>query len=116
MDFRWAAPSTSSPRLFPLFDRADLARVFHRGFRDHPGYAVAADTLFVIGGTRAGELAGEEVCSLADDGPAQLTAGVRWCAEIGLGPRRPHHRWQPRRVPPRTRPGNPDVTQDWTTP
>ncbi|SEF19869.1 hypothetical protein SAMN05421837_101134 [Amycolatopsis pretoriensis] len=90
-----ATTVTLPPRPFPLFDRADHERFFHRDFRDHLRYSFAADTLFVIGSRRAFELAGEEVRSLVEDGPAQLAAGVHWCAEIGLGPWKQHHRRNP---------------------
>jgi hypothetical protein len=77
-------------------ERADHERFF----RDHLRYAFAADTSSVIGSRPAFALAG------AEDGPAQLEAGIHRCAEIGLGPGEP--------VPP-PEPGR-WVTQDWTTP
>lgn len=111
-----ATTVTLPPRPFPVFERADHDRLFHQDFHDHLRYAFAADTLFLIGSRRAFELAGEQVRSLAEDGPAQLAAGVHWCAEIGLGPGKPHHRRNPAALlHVHLREGR-SVTQDWTTP
>ncbi len=69
-------------RLPAVFERADHERFF----RDHLKHAFAADTLSVIGSRPAFELAG------AEDGPAQLDAGIHRRAEIGLGPGNPYRR------------------------
>ena len=86
---------TLPPRPVPAFGRADHERLHHEDFRDHLRYAFAADTLFLIGSRRAYELAAENVRALAEDGPAHLVAGTHCCAEIGLGPWKPHHRRNP---------------------
>ena len=59
----------------------------HREFRDHLRWAIAADTLFLIGSRRAYELAAESVRALAEDSSAHLAEwpGVHHCIEIGIG-------------------------------
>lgn len=88
---------TLPPRPFRPFEREDYERFFHREFRDHLHWAVAADTLFVIGSRLAYELAGEEVRALAEEGPARLAEapGTHCCAEIGLGPWNPYRARNP---------------------
>lgn len=96
---RLSPPATTTvtlpPRPFPVLARADHERFFHQDFRDHLRYAFAADTLFLVGSRRAYELAAEVVRALAEEGPAHLVAGTHFCAEIGLGPWKPHHRRNP---------------------
>ncbi|MEV6639038.1 hypothetical protein [Amycolatopsis sp. NPDC051371] len=96
---RLSPPAVSTVTLprrpFPVFGRADHERFFHQDFRDHLRYAFAADTLFLIGSRRAYELAAENVRALAEDGPAHLAGETHVCAEIGLGPWKPHHRRNP---------------------
>lgn len=78
---------TLPPHPFPEFAPAEHWRRGHRGFHDHLRWAVAADTLFLIGSRHAYELAGAEVRALAEDLPARLAAAptAHHCVEIGLG-------------------------------
>jgi hypothetical protein len=64
-------------RPFPVFDRADHDRRYHREFRDLLRWDVAADTLFVTGSRLAFNLAGEELRMLAEDVPALLAKNPR---------------------------------------
>lgn len=93
---RLSAPAKSTvtlpPRPFRSFGPAERERSFHRDFRDHLRWAVAADTLFLIGSRLAYELAGEQVRELVEDGPAHLAAGLHCCSELGLGRWNSHHR------------------------
>ncbi len=84
---------TLPARAFPEFGREDHARTHHQGFRDHLDWAVAADTLFVIGSRHVYELQADEVRGLAEDCPAHLatTPDTHCCAEIGLGRWTPHN-------------------------
>lgn len=86
---------TLPPSTFPQFAPTEHARRGHRDFHDHLRWAVAADTLFVIGSRHAYELAGADVRALVEDVPARLAAapGAHHCVEIGLGRRStPNHR------------------------
>jgi hypothetical protein len=84
-----AAPHTVTlpPRPFRSFDREDHLRRHHREFRDHLRWAVAADTLFLVGSRRAYDLQGDDIRGLAEDCPAHLAASpdTHCCAEIELG-------------------------------
>lgn len=80
---------TLPPRAFPPVDHA---RRWHRDFRDHLHWRIAADTLFVTGSRPAYEFQGDHVRALAEDSPARLAGepGAHCCAEIALGRRSPY--------------------------
>ncbi|KAA2257534.1 hypothetical protein F0L68_24870 [Solihabitans fulvus] len=82
---------TLPPQAFRTADREEHVRRFHREFHDHLRWAVAADTLFLIGSRLAYELEGDQVRALAEDCPAHLAASptAHCCAEIELGRFRP---------------------------
>lgn len=86
---------TLPPGAWPSRPDADHHRTWHREFRDHLRWTVAADTLVLTGSREAYELRAEQVRELAEDGPAQRaqTPGAHCCAEIPLGGARfPHAR------------------------
>lgn len=78
---------TLPPEAFRPVGREEHERSFHREFRDHLRWSIAADTLFVVGSRRAYELRGEQLRALAEDCPAHLATSpdTHCCAEIGLG-------------------------------
>ena len=89
------SPSASQKVTFPpkairTFDAEDHLRWRHREFQDHLRWAIAADTLFVVGSRHAYELQGGGVHALAEDCPAHLAESpdTHCCAEIELGRRR----------------------------
>ncbi|MBP2478524.1 hypothetical protein JOF53_007396 [Crossiella equi] len=71
----------------PGFGVEAYLRRYHRGFRDHLRWDVAADTLFLTGSRHAYELAGAQLRGLVEDCPAHLARqpGTHCCAEIDLG-------------------------------
>ncbi len=73
--------------VFRPIDREEHARCSHREFRDHLRWAIAADTLFLVGSRPAYELQREGVRELAEDCPAHLAESpdAHCCAEIELG-------------------------------
>jgi hypothetical protein len=77
---------------------ADHRRAWHREFRDHLRWDIAADTLVLTGSREAFELEADHVRALAEECPAHRarTPGTHCCAEIGMG--------RTRRYPDRRRP------------
>ncbi|GAB4057847.1 hypothetical protein [Catellatospora paridis] len=78
---------------------ADHRRTWHREYRDHLMWSVAADTLVLTGSREAYELQAGQVRELVEGCPAHLVQapGSHCCAEISMGPsyrhprrRRPH--------------------------
>ncbi|MEO6089795.1 MAG: hypothetical protein ABIQ18_42475 [Umezawaea sp.] len=78
---------TLPPKAFRPVDREEHMRSYHREFRDHLRWSIAADTVFLIGSRPAYELQGDGVRALAEECPAHLAEApdVHCCAEIGLG-------------------------------
>lgn len=60
---------------------------WHREFRDHLDWTVAADTLFIVGSRPAFEHEGWKLRELAEEGPARMAEAPdgHCCAEIALG-------------------------------
>jgi hypothetical protein len=70
---------------------------WHREFRDHLAWTIAADTLLLTGSRLAFEMEGDQVRALAEDCPAHLAdrPDTHCCAEIEIGRfSRPRTRWQ----------------------
>ncbi len=74
-------------RPFPDLTQADHERSHWRENLDHLRFALAADTLFLIGSRAAFELQAGQLRGLVEDCPAHMAAkpGTHCCAEIGLG-------------------------------
>jgi hypothetical protein len=66
---------------------ADHRRTWHREFRDHLRWDIAADTLVLTGSREAFELEAEQVRGLAEQCPAHRarTPDAHCCVEIGMG-------------------------------
>ena len=81
-------------RLFPSFTQEEHWAVHHRERLDALHWAVAADTLFVIGSRAAFELEGPQLRDLVEESPAFLAARPdgHTCAEVTLGVQRFHRR------------------------
>lgn len=105
---RWkqvrARLGTGSPHTVVLPDEAwpsrtvaDHRRAWHREFRDHLRWDIAADTLVLTGSREAFDLEAGQVRALAEECPAHRarTPGTHCCAEIGMG--RTRHRPDRRR-------------------
>jgi hypothetical protein len=75
---------TMPAEAFPEFD-PEVYR--HRRDRDRLRWAIAADTLFIVGSRPVFELEGEQLRVLAEDCPAHLAEApdTHCCAEIYLG-------------------------------
>ncbi|CCH31736.1 hypothetical protein BN6_44550 [Saccharothrix espanaensis DSM 44229] len=78
---------TLPPNAFPVFSREEHRTDNHREFKDHLRWAVAADTLFLVGSRLAYEREADRVRGLAEDGPAQVVGHPETycCTEITLG-------------------------------
>lgn len=78
---------TLPPGTWPSRPVADHRRTWHREYRDHLLWSVAADTLVLTGSREAYELRAEQIRELAEDGPAYLarTPNRHCCAELSMG-------------------------------
>ncbi|GAA4918192.1 hypothetical protein GCM10023223_42910 [Stackebrandtia albiflava] len=96
-ELRTATTPAHDPR---VPDDLDHARRDHREYRDHLRFAVAAHTLFVIGGARAFRASGAALRGLVEEGPSYLHEypnASHYCVELRAGPwSRP---WTDRRTP-----------------
>jgi hypothetical protein len=72
---------------WPARPVADHRRTWHREFRNHLRWDIAADTLVLTGSREAFDLEADQVRALAEECPAHRarTPGTHCCAEIGMG-------------------------------
>lgn len=74
---------------FPDESSVDYERWRFREFRDHLGFQLAANTLFIVGSSTAFRERGALVRSLVDDAPSYLARYPRaahYCVELDAGP------------------------------
>ncbi|MEV4426830.1 hypothetical protein ACN9M0_02330 [Streptomyces sp. R-07] len=76
-------------RDFPDASAVDHERRYHRTYRDHLGFDIAAHTLFVVGSATAFREHGSALRGLVDEAPSHRhrhPGAGHYCVEFGSGP------------------------------